>query len=242
MTCFQLPSLEKKALYVRNQFDRIAGRYNLTNQVISMGMHHSWKKKAVAALLIKPTGSYLDICCGTGDLAFIIAKHLRLGGKVTGIDFSTHMLSIAGTKSQLSRLAVRPSWIHGNAEQLPFSDKCFDGAIISFGLRNLTDRLQGIRELARVVKRGGRVVNLDLGHPTLPVYTPLFMTYFRHLVPLLGLLLQGDREAYTYLPESLKDYPNPSEISAMFHKAGLTNVTHLPLAWGAVSLHAGVVS
>ncbi len=239
MTSFQLPSLGKKAIYVRNQFDSIADGYNLTNQVISLGMHRWWKKKAVDTLLIKPTGSYLDACCGTGDLALIIAGVLKPAGKVTGVDFSTGMLKIARTNHKLSQLAVQPSWVQGDVEQLPFPDSYFDGAIISFGLRNLTNRQQGVNELARVVKKGGRVVNLDLGHPELPFFTPLFMTYFCRIVPLLGLLLQGNKEAYTYLPASLKDYPHPLEISLMFNQAGLTNVTHCSLALGTVALHAG---
>jgi demethylmenaquinone methyltransferase/2-methoxy-6-polyprenyl-1,4-benzoquinol methylase len=139
-----------------------------------------------------------------------------------------------------SSLAI--DWIQGDAQNLPFPDNTFDGAIISFGLRNLTDLQRGLDEMSRVVKPGGRVVNLDVGHPTLPLFTQAFNAWFSIVVPVIGLVLQNDRKAYTYLPESAKAYPKPNEISRMFETAGMTNVQHIPLSFGSVALHVGTVA
>jgi demethylmenaquinone methyltransferase / 2-methoxy-6-polyprenyl-1,4-benzoquinol methylase len=241
---FRLPEAQEKAAYVQNQFDRIAARYDLTNDFISMRMHRAWKAKAVDSLQCLPEGRYLDVCCGTGDLGLRIAQHLGKNGSVTGLDFSENMLAVAQARESAARSRLTCSkleWIQGDAQQLPFQDDSFDGAIISFGLRNLTDLQRGVSEMSRVVKPGGKVVNLDLGHPTVPLFTPLYLFYFFHVVPLIGLLLQGDRNAYTYLPESMKAYPKPTGISSIFEKAGLKDVKHNPLAMGTVALHVGTV-
>jgi demethylmenaquinone methyltransferase/2-methoxy-6-polyprenyl-1,4-benzoquinol methylase len=133
-------------------------------------------------------------------------------------------------------------FVQGDAQHLPFADHSFDGAIISFGLRNLTDLQSGLDEMARVVRPGGRVLNLDLGHSTVPLFSPLFKVYFRQVVPVIGRLLQNDAKAYTYLPESLNTYPKPHAITEMFQKAGLIDVKHIPLALGSVALHVGTVA
>ncbi len=240
---FRLPTSQEKSAYVHNQFERIARRYDLTNDAISMGMHRAWKRAAVDALCCRGQGSYLDVCCGTGDLALRMAGRLGEGGRVTGLDFSRRMLEIARRRAQEAsrrgqyRCAV--DWVEGDAQALPFADSTFDGAIISFGLRNLTDLPGGIKEMARVVKPGGRVINLDVGHPTNPLFAPVFALYFRHVVPLVGELLQQDRLAYTYLPESASAFPPPEEVAEMFRQAGLTQVSHRNLAVGSVALHVG---
>lgn len=246
MKAFRLPASQEKAEYVQRQFDRIAGGYDLTNDAISLGMHRWWKERAVRELLVKSDGCYLDVCCGTGDLVIAIARRLRAGGVVTGVDFSRNMLEIAWRRAlrakKHDRLPASIELVEGDAQQLPFPDNAFDGAVISFGLRNLTDLLKGLKEMARVVRPGGRVVNLDLGHPTAPVFTPFFSFYFRRIVPIIGELLQRDRQAYTYLPESARAYPRPAELSELFRQAGLVDVRHVELAVGSVALHAGTVA
>src|ERR1700733_11266006 len=235
---FQLPTKEEKAEYVRDQFDRIAARYDLVNDAISFGMHRLWKARAVDELCQPGGENFLDVCCGTGDLALTISRHLKGSGAVTGLDFSQKMLAAAAQRGEKAEQLQNGSgsgrkfdisWQRGDAENLPFADDTFDGAIISFGLRNLTDLPRGIKEMCRVVKAGGRVVNLDLGHPTLPGFAPLFGFYFSNVVPLIGHMLQGDRQAYTYLPQSLTTYPKPEEISQIFFNAGLRDVRHIPL-------------
>lgn len=242
---FKLPSASEKAEYVHDQFERIARRYDLTNDCISMGMHRLWKKTAVDALAVRHNGSYLDVCCGTGDLALTIAQQLGGDGKVTGLDFSGNMLDVARDRGERAvksgSVLCELDWIQGNAQELPFADNSFDGAIISFGLRNLTNLQQGLNEMRRVVRPGGHVINLDLGDPTLPIFTSIFNAYFRYIVPIIGEVLQQDRKAYTYLPESRNTYPKPPTLTEMFQRAGLVNVDWLPLAFTSVAMHVGTV-
>jgi demethylmenaquinone methyltransferase / 2-methoxy-6-polyprenyl-1,4-benzoquinol methylase len=241
LTSFKLPSVAEKAEYVHDQFERIARRYDLANDCISMGMHRLWKQAAVNALAARPDGSYLDVCCGTGDLALTIARRMGERGKVTGLDFSGNMLEVARDRGARGNVACELAWQQGDAQNLPFADGQFDGAIISFGLRNLTDLQKGLNEMRRVVRPGGRVINLDLGDPTMPLFTPIFNAYFRHIVPIIGEVLQNDRKAYTYLPESRNTYPKPEVLTEMFKRAGLVDVQWKPLAMGSVAMHVGTV-
>lgn len=240
---FSLPTAEEKAEYVLRQFDRIAQRYDLTNDAISMGMHHAWKQRAVSELLLKPDGTYLDVCCGTGDLTLRIADQLSAQGKVEGLDFSPKMLAVATQRraKHASKGNCQIKFQEGDALHLPFANDTFDGAIVSFGLRNVTDYQRAINEMARVVKPGGKVINLDLGKSQVPVFAQLFAFYFRQIVPLIGHALQSDKQAYTYLPVSNSAYPDPQGISQIFKTAGLTKVKHISLALGSVALHVGTV-
>jgi len=243
---FKLPTTEEKADYVEKQFDRIARGYDRANDAISFGMHRLWKQRAIAALNPKPGGRYLDVCCGTGDLALRIAQKAGSGSEVVGLDFSANMLDVARhrirhqSSAQLERMA-KIEWLKGDALDLPFPDQYFDGAIISFGLRNLSDLPKGIAEMARVVKPGGHVVNLDLGHPQGIFFAPLFYFFFRHIVPVMGQLLQNDKTAYTYLPSSLETYPKPDGITEIFKAAKLQNIIYEPLAFSSVAMHKGTV-
>lgn len=242
-----LPAQEQKHAFVHAQFERIAAKYDLTNDVISFGMHRLWKERAVKILLKNPTGSqsrsYLDVCCGTGDLSLRIASKLKKQDSVTGLDFSGNMLVCAAQRLEKAGSAIAPkvNFVEGDAQNLPFQAAQFDGAIISFGLRNLTDLPRGIAEMARVVKPGGLVLNLDLGEAEGPIFAPLFAIHFDMVVPLIGQVMQNDRKAYTYLPESRTTYPKPEGISKIFMDAGLVDVKHIPLAGGSVALHAGMV-
>ena len=238
---YQLPTTEEKHDYVLKQFDRIARKYDLANDLISFGMHRLWKQRAIAELLGKPNGAgkYLDVCCGTGDLALLLAGNKASKTAVSALDFSPEMLEVA--KQRAARGAQSIEFCQGDAQDLPYEDNSFDGAIISFGLRNLSNLQKGLNEMARVVKPGGRVVNLDLGQPDMPVFTPFFLFFFDNVVPLIGEIIQQDRQAYTYLPESRKSYPHPEKLSRMFEEAGMDNVRWIRLACGSVALHVGTV-
>lgn len=240
---FTLPTADEKAEYVLRQFDRIAQKYDLTNDAISMGMHHFWKKRAVSEMRLKPEGSYLDVCCGTGDLTLSIAGKLGKAGKVDGLDFSPKMLEVAKRRFANHKGEIQPAmaFTEGDALNLPFADNTFDAAIVSFGLRNVTDFQRGIDEMTRVVKPGGKVVNLDLGKSNVPLFKELFAFYFSQIVPIIGLVLQSDKQAYTYLPASNSTYPNPQGISEIFKRAGLQDVKHISIALGSVALHVGTV-
>lgn len=240
---FKLPTSEEKHDYVLEQFDRIAKKYDLANDLISLGMHRLWKQQAIAEFGAGSGGQYLDVCTGTGDLAMLIATRKGFAGNVVGLDFSSQMLAVAAQreKQAAARGALKSSieWKQGDAQSLPFASDRFDGAIISFGLRNLTELQKGLDEMARVVKPGGKVINLDLGQPDMPIFTPFFLFFFDNVVPLIGELVQNDRAAYTYLPESRKNYPHPKVLSSMFEKAGLKNVRWEQLALGSVAMHVG---
>ena len=243
---FTLPTDDEKHTYVHAQFERIARRYDLTNDVISFGMHRIWKAKAVDIMMQPAEGAgeprkFLDVCCGTGDLAIEIAKRVNLIDQVTGLDFSSNMLKVAEARTKTAHQKKIINWVQGDAQNLPFEDNEFDGAIISFGLRNLVDIKKGLSEMARVVKSKKHVVNLDLGSPQGFIFAPAFNTFFRYVVPVIGSVLQNDRDAYTYLPESKKNYPDPDEITGYFEAAGMENVQHKPLAGGSVALHYGRV-
>jgi len=254
MPSFQLPTQEEKHQYVHEQFERIAARYDLANDVISLGMHRYWKKLAVDFLIDGPdgqnpdrqkrlSGKYLDVCCGTGDLAIQISDRLTANGEVVGLDFSGNMLDVARQRAAKAApfMGGRMSFVQGDAQNLPFGDNEFDGAIISFGLRNLTQFDRGLNEMSRVVKPGGVVVNLDLGRAKGLLFAPAFKLFFNHVVPIIGAIIQNDRKAYTYLPESKSTYPDPEGISQLFKSAGLTKVRHIALSSGSVALHTGVV-
>lgn len=242
-----LPAQEEKHAYVHAQFERIAAKYDLTNDVISFGMHRLWKEKAVQLLLKNATEqsiankSFLDVCCGTGDLSLRIASRLQSSDSVTGLDFSAKMLDCARQRGMKASPACKLNWVEGDAQNLPFAADKFDGAIISFGLRNLTDLPRGILEMTRVVKPGGLVLNLDLGEAKGPIFAPLFSIHFDMVVPLIGAVLQNDKKAYTYLPESRTTYPKPEGISKIFAEAGLVDVKHVSIAGGSVALHTGRV-
>lgn len=242
---FRLPTTEEKADYVLDQFNRIAKRYDLANDAISLGMHRLWKQAVIEKLDIQRDGQYLDVCCGTGDLTLRIAKQLSVNGKAVGLDFSPNMLAIAEQRLEKEQNNLgsgqlpQIEFVEGDAQNLPFPDNHFDGAVISFGLRNLSNIEKGLSEMRRVVKPGGKIINLDLGRPTNPIFSPIYYFYFRHIVPIIGQLLQKDMQAYTYLPESLSTYPTPQKISELFKSIGLANVQHIPLAMASVALHIG---
>lgn len=246
---YTLPTNEEKYQYVHSQFERIARGYDLTNDAISFGMHRLWKAKAVDILLSAGSDQksdqeprqFLDVCCGTGDLALRIASRLDKSDRVTGLDFSNQMLEVARARETTSSSGASLTWIEGDAQNLPFEDDSFDGAIISFGLRNLTNINLGLAEMRRVVKPGGLVINLDLGRPRGIIFAPLFSFFFNSVVPFIGSILQRDRKAYTYLPQSMNTYPEPEQITERFELVGLTDIQHLPLAGGSVALHHGRV-
>ena len=150
------------------------------------------------------------------------------------------MLAFARLRGGENKMAAeKANFVQGDALDLPFSDNYFDGAVISFGLRNLADFGKGLAEMARVVKPGGKIISLDLGRPTNYIFKPIYYFYFGKIVPIIGQIVQNDRSAYTYLPKSLDIYLSPSGVSKLFEQAGLKAVKHIPLAMGSVSLHSG---
>jgi demethylmenaquinone methyltransferase / 2-methoxy-6-polyprenyl-1,4-benzoquinol methylase len=223
---------------VRSMFDRIAGRYDAMNSVMSAGLHHRWRARTVDIAGVRPGAVALDVCCGTGDLALELRRRVGSSGRVVGLDFSVPMLELAAQKSATGGMKVE--WVQGNALGLPFPDASFDAATVGFGVRNVADVGGAIAEMTRVVSPGGRVAILEITTPQRPPLKWFYSIWFDRIVPLLGALA-GDREAYTYLPNSVRRFPPAHDLAHLMHVAGLRDVRYVILAGGIVAIHSGVV-
>jgi demethylmenaquinone methyltransferase / 2-methoxy-6-polyprenyl-1,4-benzoquinol methylase len=219
-------------------FDRIAGRYDLLNSIMSARMHHRWRARTVELADPPPGGRALDVCCGTGDLALELRRRMGSGAQVTGVDFSEEMLELAREKSRRQGLDV--SYMPGNALELAFPDSSFDVATVGFGVRNLVDLERGVGEMARVVRPGGRVAILEITTPRRPPLSWFYSIWFFRIVPLLGVLAR-DRQAYSYLPDSVRRFPAAPALAELMHKTGLREIRYRLLAGGIVAIHLGTV-
>lgn len=220
-------------------FDRIAERYDLMNRLISLGTDRIWRRRAVGALNVEPGGRYLDLATGTADVALqILAGEPET--RVIGIDPSTEMLAVGRRKASEAGLDDRIELQEGVAEELPLGDGSVDGAIIAFGIRNVPDRDAGLAEMVRVVRRGGRVVILELSEPRRGLLAPFARLHVHWIVPRLGALLSGAPE-YAYLSRSIAAFPPPEEFAARMETAGLGDVRAEPQTFGVCHLFSGIV-
>ena len=213
---------------VESMFDRIAPVYDAMNRVMTVGLDQRWRRRAVKTV-VRPGDRVLDACCGTGDLA--IAAQRRGAGTVVGLDFSQRMLDRAARKSQ------KVEWVRGDLLALPFEPASFDAATVGFGVRNVVDLEQALRELRRVLRPGGRLAILEITQPR-GVLKPFFSLWFDRVVPLLGKLLPGGK-AYTYLPASVRRFPGAEELTGVLEVCGFTDVEFRLLGGTIVALHAG---
>ena len=206
---------------VRAMFDRIARLYDRMNTVMTAGLHHKWRRRAVDLAAVAPGDRVLDVATGTGDLAFELARRVAPGGEVIGVDFSEAMLELARAKSPAQTpTGMNVQFNAGNALALDFPDAAFAAATVGFGARNFSDLEQGLREMTRVVRPGGHVVVLEITTPTRPPLSTFFDLWFDRLVPALGRIA-GDSQAYSYLPNSVKRFPGPEPLAALMAGAGL---------------------
>jgi demethylmenaquinone methyltransferase / 2-methoxy-6-polyprenyl-1,4-benzoquinol methylase len=218
-------------------FDRIAGVYDLMNTAMTAGMHHRWRQRAADRAELQPGDAALDACCGTGDLAIELAARVGPEGTVVGCDFSEPMLELARRKAGDRELSqVRFEW--ADALELPYPDGAFDAVTVGFGARNLADLDGGLRELARVLRPGGRLVILEITQPRRPPLSTFYSLWFDRIVPVLGTIA-GDRGAYSYLPESVKRFPSPLGLAELMESAGLERIRYLLLAGGIIAIHSG---
>jgi demethylmenaquinone methyltransferase/2-methoxy-6-polyprenyl-1,4-benzoquinol methylase len=217
---------------VRAMFDRIARVYDLMNSVMTAGMHHRWRQRAVDLSGVGPGGRALDVATGTGDLAIALERRVGPSGEVIGSDFSDEMLALARRKSA----TVRFEW--GNALELPYEDKSFDAVTVGFGARNFADLPAGLAEMARVTRPGGRVVVLEITTPQRPPLSWFFRVWFDRVVPMLGRIA-GDPDAYAYLPNSVRRFPGPEELASLLAKTGLEDVRWVLTAGGIIAIHSG---
>jgi len=216
-------------------FDKIAARYDTMNRVLSFGLDRGWRRRTVRALALGASPRVLDLATGTGDLAVDIAR-MHPDATVIGLDPSRQMLAIAERKLANRGLADRVTLVRGDAQHLPYRDGEMDAATIAFGIRNVPDRLAALREMARVVRPGGRVAVLELGEPRRGFLARAARFHTRHVVPRLGALLSGTRE-YRYLQRSIAAFPPSAEFAQLMERAGLRVLEVAPLTFGVCTLY-----
>lgn len=219
-------------------FDAVAPVYDRLNTVMTLGIDGRWRRRALAETRLRPGEAALDACCGTGKLAALLAERVGPFGRVEGVDLSPVMIERA---SEAYHGLVQVAFQVGNALALPFADDEFDAATIGFGLRNLSDFAAGFRELARVVRPGGRVVCLELSLPSSRLWAKVYHSAFRHTAPLAARLLGGQGEAYEYLPASLEGFPDADVLAGHMRDAGLADVRYARMGTGVVCIHRGTV-
>ena len=232
---------EGRASRVNDLFARIAARYDLINDLQSFWLHRSWKRNLVRLANPKPGERALDLCCGTGDIAFLLAD---AGAEVVGLDFSEPMLARGNAKWPAARSRVpgifNPQFMRGDALATPFPDNCCDIVTIGYGLRNLASWERGLEEMLRVAKPGGRLLVLDFGKPRHPVWRRLYFGYLRRIVPFFGKIFCGDSQTYAYILESLNHYPAQTGVAAKMQTMNCSDVRVINVLGGAMSINYGV--
>lgn len=236
---------ERKEKYVHEVFDTIAGKYDFMNLLMTWGMLPMWQKLVMKKTELGPGGRALDVCCGTGEMTYQEAAIVGNFGHAVGLDFSENMLTAAKAK-MADHPDLHVQFVQGDALALPFPDDSFDAATSGFALRNVSDIPLAIREMARVVRVGGKVVCIDVSRPSFPPARAFFNFYYFKVVPWLGSHLVSGQTisngfpAYTWLAESLRTFPPRKEIAQMFRDAGLTGVEVRPVGFGAATVYSGV--
>jgi demethylmenaquinone methyltransferase/2-methoxy-6-polyprenyl-1,4-benzoquinol methylase len=229
----------QRAADVRQMFDRIVPRYDLVNRVMTGWRDVAWRKMvANQVFAVEPVrGIVLDVATGTGDLA--LAIHKAGVRRVIGLDFSAKMIRAAVKKLHAGPQTSAISYLVGDGMRLPFADGTFDACTISFGLRNMASYEEGIREMARVLRPGGRFICLEMTPFQRPLLGPLFKIYFERIVPMVGGLLSGNLRAYRYLPRSVRSFPKAHDLAELMRTAGLEDVRYQLLGFGTVAIHSG---
>ena len=224
---------------IGEMFSSIAPRYDFLNRLLSLGTDRRWRREAVGCIEPDTGGVHLDVATGTADVALEIFRQKGTGAFVAGVDISPGMMRIGREKGARAGLAGRLAFVQAPGEALPFRDDVFDSASIAFGIRNVVHRDLGLREMCRVVKPGGRVVVLEFSRPETAFFGILYRFYFTRVLPRLGGLFSR-RSAYTYLPDSVREFPPPREFAEMLRNAGCDPVNFRPLTRGIVTLYVGI--
>lgn len=223
---------------VASMFDNISKKYDFLNIFLSFGIDRVWRKRVIQALKPVKPADVLDIATGTGDLAFQLAK--ITSGKVTGADISEGMLAVAREKKKKRHLNCGMEFITGDAENLPFKEHSFDVVTVGFGIRNFQDPLAGLKDMTRVLRKGGSIAVLEFSKPSAFPVKQLYRFYSFHLIPFLGRFFSGDNRAYTYLPESVDAFPEGQGFLNLMKEAGLKDRKQRKLTFGIASLYTGV--
>ena len=233
--------LDKSSARVRQMFGEIAGRYDLLNHLLSLGIDRSWRRKTVRLVPPQPDGGpILDVCTGTGDLALAYWKASGRKARVVGADFCSPMLALAERKARRAGAEKDITWLEADTQQLPFPDGHFQIVCVAFGLRNVSDTDRGLREMARVCLPGGSVAVLEFSMPTLWPLAPLYRWYFHRVLPRIGqALARNDQSAYNYLPASVSQFPQGDDLAARMRAAGLARVEYHRFTLGIATLYVG---
>lgn len=229
---------QSKEQRVHGVFEKISDNYDKMNSVISFQMHKKWREDTMKKMNVKAGTKALDVCCGTADWTIALADKVGPSGEVIGLDFSKNMLKVGEEKVKDLDLQ-QVQLVHGNAMELPFPDHSFDYVTIGFGLRNVPDYLQVLKEMNRVLKPDGIGVCLETSQPTMFGYRQLFFFYFRFIMPFFGKLFAKSYNEYAWLHESARDFPGMKELAKMFEHAGFKKVSYKPYSGGAAAVHIG---
>ncbi len=219
-------------------FSGIAGKYDLLNHVLSVNIDKRWRRlvrESLADVLADENAVVLDVACGTGDLSIELKAHAK--ARVVGTDFCRPMLTLADEKT--GKIGLSVPYIEGDAMQLSFADESFDAVTIAFGLRNLSNFQDGLAELRRVLKPGGKLVVLEFSSPLVPGFKTLFNLYFTSILPRIGGLVSGSRGAYEYLPDSVSKFPDQKNLAKMITETGFSDVKYKNLTGGIAAIHSG---
>jgi demethylmenaquinone methyltransferase / 2-methoxy-6-polyprenyl-1,4-benzoquinol methylase len=230
---------ENRAARVEDLFATVAPRYDLINDLQSFGLHRVWKRRLVRLAQPRPGERALDLCCGTGDVSFLLA---RAGLRVTGLDFSAPMLDVArgrfGKHTGPNQTST-PEFLRGDAQAVPFPDTSFEIVTVSYGLRNLSEWQRGLGEMYRVAAPGGRLLVLDFGKPDNPLWRSMYFAYLGTLVPLFGKAFCGDAQTHSYILESLRNYPAQHGVADEMRRLGCMDVRIVNLMGGVMAINHG---
>lgn len=235
----QVPE-EEKIDYVIRHFNTVAQRYDFMNTLLSFGIHYLWKRAAIRKLNLRKGERVIDVCGGTGDLSVLAAKAVGPNGRVILYDLNRKMIERGRRKNSASIFRRAIDYVQGDAERITFADHSFDVAMVGFGIRNLTHMEKGFKEMYRVLKPSGRIMCLEFSQPTAPLFRWLYDVYSFSMMPLLGQVLAGSRQAYTYLPESIRMFPLPDRLTEILEGLGFVDVVQRKLTNGIAVIHLGV--
>ncbi|MET1030355.1 demethylmenaquinone methyltransferase [Domibacillus tundrae] len=229
---------QSKEEKVHSVFEKIYGNYDKMNSVISFQQHKRWRNETMKMMKVPKGAKALDVCCGTADWTMALAEAAGPEGVVKGLDFSQNMLAVGQQKIKAAGLE-QIELIHGNAMELPFEDNTFDYVTIGFGLRNVPDYMQVLKEMRRVLKSEGMAVCLETSQPQMPVFKEGYTLYFRYIMPAIGRLFAKSYEEYSWLQESARHFPDMKELARMFQQAGFENVRFKAHTGGVAATHYG---
>ena len=223
---------------VRAMFDGIARRYDLLNHLLSLGVDRGWRRRVVRAVRAERPRSVLDMATGTADLAIMLAKSCP-GARVVGVDLSERMLAVGRVKVERESLSERIELVQGDAESAAYGREAFDAATVAFGVRNFGDLDAGLREMARTIKPGGKVVVLEFSRPRNRLFRALYEFYTYKILPRIGGMVSKDKRAYEYLPASVGEFPAPKEFMAMMERAGFRECRARSQSFGIAQIYTG---